>query len=109
VPFVKEYALLLTNCTPCPQQLPATVLIFENRETGASPPQIYCIKMAFASSIPIFPNTEGKNLTDIYVKIFLNKYFFLEMQVKKIKCSRTLKSGFSDAVNVNQNSFEHGK
>ena len=24
------------------------------------------------------------------------------MQVKKFKCSRTLKSGFSDAVNVNQ-------
>ena len=23
-PFVKEYALLLTNCTPCPQQLPAS-------------------------------------------------------------------------------------
>jgi hypothetical protein len=24
-PFIKEYALLLTNCTPCPQQLPASL------------------------------------------------------------------------------------
>ena len=24
-PFVMEYALLLTNCTPCPQQLPASL------------------------------------------------------------------------------------
>jgi hypothetical protein len=26
-PFVMEYALLLTNCTPCPQQLPASLPI----------------------------------------------------------------------------------
>jgi hypothetical protein len=29
-PFVKEYALLLTNCTPCPQQLPASLSALTN-------------------------------------------------------------------------------
>jgi hypothetical protein len=29
-----EYALLLTNCTPCPQQLPASLTVFNPTKQG---------------------------------------------------------------------------
>jgi hypothetical protein len=35
-PFVKEYALLLTNCTPCHPLLPASLTVLDNKSKNTN-------------------------------------------------------------------------